>query len=105
MSQLTILSNEGHDKRKGNPRTHTHSTFKARGITNLPIIVSQLLKFPECNELSNLGQMISDRCVIELLLHAVLDYDSTVGALVSGFPRTDIQVEALKMLHDKMSHL
>ncbi|KAI9022756.1 hypothetical protein CLU79DRAFT_835121 [Phycomyces nitens] len=85
--------------------THTPSILKARGITNPPIIVSQLLQSPECKELINQGQMISDRYVIELLLHALLDCDPTVGVLVDGFPRTDIQVEALKMLHDRMSEL
>lgn len=79
--------------------------MRARGITNPPISVSQLLQTPECKELINQGQMISDRYVIELILHAMLDCDPTVGVLVDGFPRTDIQVEALKLLHDKMTEL
>ena len=49
--------------------------------------------------------MISDRYVIELVLHAMLDCDPSVGVLVDGFPRTDIQVEALKLLHEKMAEL
>ncbi|RCI03219.1 hypothetical protein CU098_010524 [Rhizopus stolonifer] len=85
--------------------THTPSILRARGITNPPISVSQLLQTPECKELINQGQMISDRYVIELLLHAMLDCDPTVGVLVDGFPRTDIQVEALKLLHDRMTEL
>lgn len=85
--------------------THTPSILKARGITNPPISVSKLLQTPECKELINQGQMISDRYVIELVLHAMLDCDPTVGVLVDGFPRTDVQVEALKMLHDKMTEL
>ncbi|ORY98603.1 putative adenylate kinase [Syncephalastrum racemosum] len=85
--------------------THTPSILRARGITNPPISVSQLLQTPECKELINQGQMISDRYVIELVLHAMLDCDPTVGVLVDGFPRTDIQVEALKLLHDKMGDL
>ncbi|KAI7865839.1 hypothetical protein BDF14DRAFT_1820146 [Spinellus fusiger] len=85
--------------------THTPSILKARGITNPPISVSQLLQSPECKELINQGQMISDRYVIELLLHALLDCDPSVGVLVDGFPRTDIQVEALKMLYDHMTEL
>ncbi|KAI9487294.1 MAG: hypothetical protein EXX96DRAFT_552569 [Benjaminiella poitrasii] len=86
--------------------THTHSILRARGITNSPISVSQLLQTPECKELINQGQMISDRYVIESLLHAMLNcQDPTVGVLVDGFPRTDIQVEALKLLHDRMTEL
>ncbi|KAI7900501.1 uncharacterized protein BX663DRAFT_158731 [Cokeromyces recurvatus] len=41
--------------------THTNSILRARGITNSPITVSQLLQTPECKELINQGQMISDR--------------------------------------------
>ncbi|OBZ91040.1 Adenylate kinase [Choanephora cucurbitarum] len=85
--------------------THTPSILRARGITNPPISVSQLLQTPECKELINQGQMISDRYVIELLLHAMLDCDPSVGVLVDGFPRTDIQVEALRLLHDRMTEL
>ncbi|KAG0163681.1 hypothetical protein DFQ28_004596 [Apophysomyces sp. BC1034] len=85
--------------------THTSSILRARGITNPPISVSQLLQTPECKELINQGQMISDRYVIELLLHAMLDCDPSVGVLVDGFPRTDVQVEALKLLHDQMTTL
>ncbi|CAO3601146.1 unnamed protein product [Absidia cylindrospora] len=85
--------------------THTPSILRARGITNPPISVSQLLQTPECKTLINQGQMISDRYVMELILHAMLQGDPTVGVLIDGFPRTDIQVEALKMLHDKMIDL
>ncbi|CAO3598493.1 unnamed protein product [Absidia cylindrospora] len=85
--------------------THTPSILRARGITNPPISVSQLLQTPECKDLINQGQMISDRYVMELILHAMLQGDPTVGVLIDGFPRTDIQVEALKMLHDKMIEL
>ncbi|SAM05053.1 hypothetical protein [Absidia glauca] len=85
--------------------THTPSILRARGITNPPISVSQLLLTPECKELINQGQMISDRYVMELILHAILQGDPTVGVLIDGFPRTDIQVEGLKMLHDKMIEL
>ncbi|KAI8089402.1 putative adenylate kinase [Halteromyces radiatus] len=85
--------------------THTPSILRARGITNPPISVSQLLQTPECKELINQGQMISDRYVMELIFHAMLHGDPTVGILIDGFPRTDIQVEALRMLHDKMIEL
>ncbi|ORX47011.1 hypothetical protein DM01DRAFT_1410396 [Hesseltinella vesiculosa] len=85
--------------------THTPSILRARGITNPPISVSQLLQTPECKELINQGQMISDRYVIELILHAMLQGDPDVGVLLDGFPRTEIQVEALRLLHDKMLEL
>jgi adenylate kinase len=64
-----------------------------------------LLDTPECKELINRGQMISDRTVMEMLFHALLDCDPTVGVLVDGFPRTEIQVEALRLFYDKMVEL
>ncbi|KAI8063239.1 hypothetical protein BC940DRAFT_113628 [Gongronella butleri] len=85
--------------------THTPSILRARGITNPPISVSQLLQTPECKELINNGSLIGDRYVIELILHAMLQGDPDVGVLIDGFPRTDIQVEALRLLHDKMLEL
>lgn len=85
--------------------THTPSILRTRGITNPPISVSQLLEAPECKELMNRGQMIPDRYVIELLLHAMLNCNPNVGVLVDGFPRTDVQVEALQLLYDKMTEL
>ncbi|KAG2176042.1 hypothetical protein INT44_000521 [Umbelopsis vinacea] len=85
--------------------THTPSILRARGITNPPISVSNLLDTPECKELINRGQMISDRTVMEMLFHALLDCDPTVGVLVDGFPRTEIQVEALRLFYDKMVEL
>lgn len=72
--------------------THTPSILRARGITNPPISVSQLLQTPECKQLINQGQMISDRYVIELVLHAMLDCDPSVGVLVDGFPRTGMTI-------------
>ncbi|KAJ2956665.1 hypothetical protein NQZ79_g7488 [Umbelopsis isabellina] len=85
--------------------THTPSILRARGITNPPISISNLLDTPECKDLINRGQMISDRTVMEMLFHALLDCDPTVGVLVDGFPRTEIQVEALRLFYDKMVEL
>ena len=91
--------------RRSGKGTHTPSILRSRGITNPPISVSNLLDTPECKELINRGQMISDRTVMEMLFHALLDCDPTVGVLVDGFPRTEIQVEALRLFYDKMVEL
>ncbi|OZJ04957.1 hypothetical protein BZG36_01734 [Bifiguratus adelaidae] len=85
--------------------THTPSILRSRGITNPPIHMSELLTTPECKELINKGQMISDKMVLEMLFHALLKGDPSVGVLVDGFPRTEIQVECLKLLYDKMQEL
>ena len=49
--------------------------------------------------------MLGDGKVLECLFRALLDCDPTVGCLVDGFPRTEIQVECLKLLYDKMHEL
>lgn len=85
--------------------THTPSILRSRGITNPPIAMSTLLATPECKDLINKGQMVSDRQVIELLFDALLKCEGDVGVLVDGFPRTEIQVECLKLIYDKMVEL
>ncbi|CAG8541506.1 4796_t:CDS:10, partial [Scutellospora calospora] len=85
--------------------THTDLILKARGITNPAICMSSLLSTPDCQELINKGKMISDGKVLENLFRALINCDPTVGCLVDGFPRTDIQVECLKLLYDKMHEL
>ncbi|CAJ0825863.1 6410_t:CDS:10 [Entrophospora sp. SA101] len=85
--------------------THTNSILKARGITNPAVCMSELLRSPDCLDLINKGQMISDGKVLESLFRALLKCDPSVGCLIDGFPRTEIQVECLKLLYDKMHEL
>ncbi|KAF9435697.1 hypothetical protein BGZ76_005717 [Entomortierella beljakovae] len=85
--------------------THTPAILHSRGITNPPISMSSLLSTPECKELINKGLMISDGKVVENLLYALLDCEPEVGVLVDGFPRSEIQVECLKLLHERMHEL
>lgn len=85
--------------------THTPAILRARGITNPSISMSSLLSTPECKDLINKGLMISDGKVVENLLHALLDCEPEVGVLVDGFPRSEVQVECLKLLHERMHEL
>ena len=78
---------------------------KARGITNPPIAISRLLKDDSIKALMDSGKMVGDQLVVEVLIRALMQCDSNVGVLVDGFPRTEIQVECLKLLHDKMHEL
>lgn len=47
----------------------------------------------------------ADTIVFELILRALLKSDTKIGVLVDGFPRTEVQVELLKLLYDKMHQL
>jgi adenylate kinase len=46
--------------------------------------------------------MISDAQVTETLLETLLQDQYRVGALVDGFPRTEIQVDHVSLLYDRM---
>lgn len=85
--------------------THTPAILRARGITNPPISMSSLLSTPECKDQMNKGLMISDGKVLENLFHALLDCEPEVGVLVDGFPRSEVQVECLKLFHERMHEL
>ena len=49
--------------------------------------------------------MIADETALEALLKALSQADAKVGVLVDGFPRTETQVEFLKLFHEKMHEL
>jgi len=82
----------------------TNSDFirKVRGIDAPPIVVSQLLDTPEARAVKARGGMVGDREVVGILLRKLLEPDQQNGALLDGFPRTNVQVECLKLLFDEM---
>lgn len=82
----------------------TNSDFirKLRDITAPPIVVSQLLDTPEAKKIKAQGGMVGDREVMDLLFRELLKPEFQNGALIDGFPRTKVQVECLKMLHEEM---
>lgn len=81
--------------------TNTPAILKARGITNEPIVMSRLLQQPDTRKLIDRGEMVGDKLIMQLLLRALMRADPNVGVLVDGFPRTEVQVECLKLLYDK----
>lgn len=85
--------------------TNTPAILRARGITNPPIVVGKLLMQSKVREILDRGEMVGDKHVLELLLRELMKADPAVGVLVDGFPRTEVQVECLKLLHEKMQEL
>ena len=85
--------------------TNTAFITKSRGLTCPPIVVSALLDSPEAKALKDAGNMVGDREVIGLLLRQLLRPEYHDGAILDGFPRTNVQVECLKLLVDKMHAL
>lgn len=85
--------------------TNTAFIAKTRGLTCPPIVMSSLLDTPEMRKLKDAGLMIGDREVLSVLLRELLRPEYRDGAILDGFPRTNVQVDCLKMLHEKMTQL
>ena len=85
--------------------TNTAFIAKVRGLTCQPIVISSLLNSPEARALKAAGNMVGDRDVIGLVLRELLRAEYHDGVILDGFPRTNVQVECLKLLVDKMHAL
>jgi len=85
--------------------TNTDFIRKVRGISAQPIVISQLLDSSEAKKIKAGGGMVGDEEVLRLLLHALLKPEFRDSAVLDGFPRTDVQVECLKMFYDEMVRL
>ena len=85
--------------------TNTPFILRERGLTAPPIVVSDLLDTSEMRALKDRGQFVGDREVIEALLRKLLEPAYQTGVVVDGFPRTKVQAEAVKLLHDEIMQL
>ena len=85
--------------------TNTNFIIKARGLTCPPVVVSSLLETPEMRRLKDAGHMVGDREVLGILFKHLLDPSFRDGVILDGFPRTQVQVECLKLLVDRMHAL
>jgi adenylate kinase len=68
-------------------------------------VISSLLNSPEARALKDAGNMVGDRDVVGLVLRELLRPEYQDGVILDGFPRTNVQVECLKLLVDKMHAL
>jgi adenylate kinase len=85
--------------------TNTDFIREVRDIGAPPIVVSSLLSTPEAQKLKAQGAMVGDREVVNLLFRKLLEPQHQAGAILDGFPRTQVQVECLKLLFDQMNAL
>lgn len=85
--------------------TQTRFIMRARGLTQPPIVISDLLTTPEANRIKEQGGMVGDKEVVGILYRKLLQPQYRDGALLDGFPRTRVQVECLKLLVDKINLL
>ncbi len=85
--------------------THTRFILKHRGYPQQPVVVSDLLQSPAARERINAGLLVGDREVTALVLRALLNPIYENGTVVDGYPRTDVQVECLKLFYQKLMSL
>jgi adenylate kinase len=85
--------------------TNTAFIAKARGLTCPPVVMSALLDSPDARRLKDAGNMVGDREVVSLLLRELMKPIYRDGVILDGFPRTNVQVECLKLLVNKMHAL
>lgn len=85
--------------------TNTAFIVKTRGLTCAPIVMSALLDTPEMKRIKDSGQMVGDREVLGILFRELLKPEYRDGVIIDGFPRTEVQVECLKMFYERMIQL
>lgn len=85
--------------------TNTDFIREVRDIGAPPIVVSSLLNTPEAQRIKARGGMVGDREVVNILFRKLLEPQHQTGAILDGFPRTQVQVECLKLLFDQMNAL
>ncbi|NKB61676.1 MAG: AAA family ATPase [Gammaproteobacteria bacterium] len=85
--------------------TQTKYILNLRGLTCSPIVVSSLLNSPKAEALKSAGKLVEDKDVVDLVFRELLVEEYRDGALLDGFPRTQVQVECLKLLVDKIQFL
>jgi adenylate kinase len=67
--------------------------------------VSSLLSTPAMKAKKDAGVLIGDKEVVLAVLEELLKERYRNGAVVDGYPRTRIQAECIKLLHDKLTDL
>ncbi len=82
--------------------THTRFILKHRGYPQNPVVVSELLKTPEARKRIDAGLLVGDREVTALVMRALLNPTYENGTVVDGYPRTEVQVECLKLFYQKL---
>ncbi|KAL4420036.1 hypothetical protein ABPG77_001286 [Micractinium sp. CCAP 211/92] len=78
--------------------------MKSRGLSRA-IGMSQLLDTsPDIKAIIDRGELVPDHMVLDALLEVVLNPETNDGAglVIDGFPRTALQVDFVKLLHDKL---
>ncbi len=85
--------------------TNTPFILRERSISAPPIVTSDLLTSPQMQKIKDAGGLVGDRDVIAVLLRTLLLPLYVNGVLVDGFPRTQVQVDCLKLFYQRLLEL
>lgn len=72
-------------------------------ITQPPVVTSSLLDSPAFKKIKDSGKLVDDNDVTMLVFKHILDKKYADGVLVDGYPRTMVQAEWIKLLHDAIT--
>eukprot|EP00884_Botryococcus_braunii_P018635 jgi/Botrbrau1/5455/Bobra.27_1s0006.1 len=86
---------------------NTPFILESRGLTRAVSMSSLLEHNQSIKELMEAGELVPDAMVGDALLEVIFNPDQadSAGILIDGFPRTALQVDFLKLLHDRLMEL
>jgi adenylate kinase len=87
---------------KGTNSGYIRDIFRIKGD---PIVTSDLLTAPEFEKIKESGHLVQDRDVTRAVFGTLLSRPYAGGTIVDGYPRTAVQAECVKLLHDKILEL
>ncbi|MDR2030549.1 MAG: nucleoside monophosphate kinase [Puniceicoccales bacterium] len=70
-----------------------------------PLVTSDLLASPAFELAKDAGKLVQDRDVTREVFSHLLHRRHADGVVVDGYPRTTVQAECVKLLHDKIREL
>lgn len=84
--------------------THTKTILALCGYTAGAVCISDLLQTPEAKKIKDAGLLVGDENVLELMLRKLMEPALRNGVIIDGFPRTQIQVDCLLLLKQKLQN-
>lgn len=85
--------------------TQTAFINQIMGFHGPALVTSDLLTSPEMQRIKDSGGLVGDREVVNLLLNRLIEPRYADGLIVDGFPRTQVQVELVRLFHARMGEL
>lgn len=82
--------------------TNSSYVCDAFDVKEPPVVTSDLLASPAFVAAKESGKLVRDSAVTSLLFSTILSRRYAGGVVVDGYPRTAVQAECVKLLHEKI---